>query len=303
MNILVSFAYFAGDGWEKMLFSRIVPKPVIFGDSGAFSAWSLGKIVDIGAYADWLYLYRDWFAFYANLDVVGEPKKGMKNLAYLEGRGLHPIPVYHAGEPWRYLEEMAKSYPVVGLGGIARAFGSLKARGKGEAWLGKCFDIAGDVTVFHGFGLSSIRSILDYPWFSVDSTSWAASSMYGQLNIFIPQRRKMVHVRLGDSAGAYRYARWIRHYGYEPEEFANRKKNVRDHVHGLSAKSFVAAQDFARERRGLIPARGSDHKGLILYLAQVTLKDVRGLAREMGLWVEDLEGDPEDGTEPNPNKD
>ena len=96
MNILISFFYFKKVDLNVMLGNDcFIEPPDLFADSGAFSAYSLNKPIDIEAYADWLFQWLPRFSLYANLDDKHSWKNGLKNLRKLEDKGLTPLPVYH----------------------------------------------------------------------------------------------------------------------------------------------------------------------------------------------------------------
>jgi len=91
----------------------------------------------------------------------------------------------------RYLD---KNYDVIGLGGLAK---SVHSSGT-VPWLNRCFDIICDApnrlpkSKVHGFGISSVRLWLKYPWYSVDSTSIHKKAAYGWT--LVPYKRKGMFV-------------------------------------------------------------------------------------------------------------
>jgi hypothetical protein len=165
----------------------------LFLDSGAFSADSQGYEIDIQEYIDFVKRHRDYLTCYANLDVIGDPTKGIdgaeetwKNQQAMEAAGLSPMPVFHVGEDESYLRYYVENYDYVGLGGMV-PFTSQVLR----AWLDRVFrDLICDAqgwpqVKIHGFGMTSLSLMLRYPWYSVDSTSWIMASRNG--TIYVPQ--------------------------------------------------------------------------------------------------------------------
>jgi hypothetical protein len=185
-------------GLERRWFKvNIKNKVSLFIDSGAFSAWAQGVEIDIHEYIKFIKKYESLIDIYANLDVIGKgndqsneqaAKKTLENQKTMEAAGLHPMPVFHFGEPLGYLVYYIQNYKYVALGGSADKSGV-----RVIPWLDKCFseyicDDKGIPTVkVHGFGMTSLHTMIRYPWYSVDSTSWVATSRFGA--IYVPKYR------------------------------------------------------------------------------------------------------------------
>lgn len=170
----------------------------LFLDSGAFSAMTQGVEIDIHEYIEFIKKYQHVIDLYANLDVIaekGQPnkttaEKTLQNQKVMEGAGLNPLPIFHCGEPFEYLEYYIENYEYIGFGGLVGTTSSSAA----APVLDRCFkkylcDKNGMPKVkVHGFGMTALRTLIRYPWYSVDSTSWVATSRYGA--IYVPRYRK-----------------------------------------------------------------------------------------------------------------
>jgi len=167
----------------------------VFLDSGAYSAWTQGIEINIQDYIDFIKQHQDIIDIYANLDVISiDGKRGskltaeltLKNQKIMEEAGLRPLPVFHIGEPFEYLEYYIKRYDYIGLGGMVGV-----PRNTLILWLDECFDkyICDEKGMpkvkIHGFGLTSFSLMLRYPWYSCDSTSWVITSRIG--SIYVPR--------------------------------------------------------------------------------------------------------------------
>lgn len=158
----------------------------LFLDSGAFSAWTLGVEIDIGAYCEFIKEYMEFFEVYANLDVIGDAEGTYKNQKAMEKRGLLPLPVYHTRKEdpeWlgRYVKE---GYEYVALGGMSGETVAKRDFQKilDELWLDWLTDKDGfPIVRVHGFGLTAIDLVLRYPWYSVDSSAWSLAAAMGDL--------------------------------------------------------------------------------------------------------------------------
>ncbi len=133
---------------------------------------------------------------YANLDVIGiggkQPneltaKLTLENQKIMEAAGLDPLPCFHFGEPFDYLEYYIENYDYVALG-VAGNTGL-----KLIPWLDACFgeyicDDKGFPRIkIHGFAVTSLPVMMRYPWWSVDSTSWVQTGRMG--SIYVPRYR------------------------------------------------------------------------------------------------------------------
>lgn len=168
----------------------------LFLDSGAFSAWTQGLTIDIQEYITFVKEHKDILEVYANLDVIGiggkQPnrltaEKTLENQKIMEEAGLSPLPCFHFGEPFEFLEYYIANYDYLALG-VAGNSGI-----KLIPWLDECFskyicDAKGYPKVkVHGFAVTSLPLMLRYPWYSVDSTSWIMTSRMG--SVYVPRYR------------------------------------------------------------------------------------------------------------------
>lgn len=159
----------------------------LFLDSGAFSAWSQGAVIDIQDYIGFIKNHEASLTVYANLDVIGNPEATWKNQKSMEEAGLSPLPIFHYGTDIKWLNRyLTKGYNYIALGGMVPV-----PTQKLYPWLDRLFsenltDHKGmPIIKVHGFGLTSLRLMMRYPWYSVDSTSWVMTSRMG--SIYVPK--------------------------------------------------------------------------------------------------------------------
>lgn len=159
-------------------------------DSGAYSSYKIGAEIDIDEYCKFITEHEDIVDWYIVLDVIGSDVKSYENLKYMESKGLHPIPVFHQGDDFKYLEEFTNGdYEFICLSPL-----NYSAKGGNMVtWLDKCYgeyicDKEGNPKLkVHGLGLTTPIMMARYPWYSVDSTSWKLSAGFG--SIFIPRKK------------------------------------------------------------------------------------------------------------------
>lgn len=182
-----------------------------FLDSGAFTLWTtaLKYHQETGCgrwdyydtpefweymdnYASFIKKYKIAIDLYANVDAINNPEITWRNQKYLEEKhGLLPVPVVHFGTDISWLKKyMEENYKIIGLGGLV---GSTAKKGCRD-WIDKCFDFVCNQpsrlpkVKIHGFGVTSYKFLLRYPWWSVDSAAWDKIASFG--GICIPHKRR-----------------------------------------------------------------------------------------------------------------
>jgi hypothetical protein len=247
VNLLWSYAYARRLDVAKTLREDFrVPEVSFFADSGAHSARTLGITITVDDYAAWIKKWRHCFTVYANLDVIFGPAATWENQRRLEDdHGLHPMPVFHTGEPWsvldRYLEQ---GYTYIALGKLLG-----NPWGKLAPWLHKAFTRADGAAVFHGFGLTAWPAIREFPFYSVDSSSWGSPYRFGTVRLFDRGRWTTVRVGNRDSVNAARPI--LAKYGV-PWQHLSRAGFSRSILGELSAESYLRAGEWVAEQHGKI---------------------------------------------------
>lgn len=191
--VLNSFAY--SSAIEKLTY---MPTELSL-DSGAFTAWNSGKSVDIVEYADWCneWQYKKANLRAVNLDVIPgeagrtstefERKQGMaaslKNADYLRGRGISIEEVFHQDEPFEFLDLLVSRLPKDDVLCISPRNDVSKQ--KRLAWLnGVLVHLVKTVgkdnlPKMHGLAVTSKHLMLAFPFYSVDSSTYANPARFG----------------------------------------------------------------------------------------------------------------------------
>lgn len=129
-NILVSYWVLRGNNGKRLFDFLNVPerkgKYRVLIDSGAFSAWTQKKVIDVKEYSAWvkgelLPAIGDMVTGFFQLDVVCDIKKTRENLLAHEKLGLRPIPIFTRATTEKdlvYLHDLCRDYPWVGIGAI-----------------------------------------------------------------------------------------------------------------------------------------------------------------------------------------
>lgn len=184
-------------GWNVKLSQRYasLPKPApghipLMIDSGAFSVWKSGAVIDLDEYIGFCLklLARDPRTVVVNLDVIGDGKASYQNWKIMREAGVPAMPIYHPGSDVSWLHRYLNHTDHVGLGGLVG-----KSKKAIHPYLDRLFqDVFCDPKTrlprvkVHGMGVTTFYLMHRYPWHSVDSTSWMRAAMYGR--VMVPRR-------------------------------------------------------------------------------------------------------------------
>ena len=162
-------------------------------DSGAFSVWSRGAVID---HADYIRFCQGIDAdYFVALDVIpGRPndraslskqaiedacKAGWDNYQTMV-KEIPPdkvIPVYHQNDPIRWLDK----YLNCGVSYMGISPGNDRSPERRSNWLQSILpEIESAGVRTHGFGVSSPEMMAEFPWYSVDSTTWSKHAQVWQ---------------------------------------------------------------------------------------------------------------------------
>ena len=154
----------------------------IFLDSGAFSAFSQGAVIDLPQYCEYIKQNADIIDVASVLDAIGDAEGTYNNQHAMEQQGIRPLPCFHYGEDPRYLKYYLENYPYITLGGMVPVPNKTLIHWLDRIWDKHLTDSAGHARVkVHGFGLTSYKLMQRYPWFSVDSSSWVQAARTGAI--------------------------------------------------------------------------------------------------------------------------
>ena len=260
LRVLLSFHYYKNTDLDELFGKYFTePYPEVFIDSGAFSADTQGVPIDMAEYVAYIKRYQHLITTYSNLDVIRKPEATWANQQRMEDAGLSPLPVFHGGTDWKWLEHYIERYPYIALGGLVGKVSGAKG------WILRCFQMAQGQAVYHGFGVTAWDVLKAFPWYSVDSSSWGQGYRFGQVPVFDKRRGTFVKINLGDKRGWGKHSALVRSLGFDPMDFADRSRNDRAKIAAISALSYMQAERWLQKRHGQIHVPGRT-SGLNLYL-------------------------------------
>lgn len=242
-KILVSYAYFR-DKDLAPLAEATGPAGMMFGDSGAHSARTLGIHIGLPTLIPWLRKWDHLLTVYASLDVIGAPEATWNNQKALQTEGLYPLPAYHTGESLAVLDRYIETgHRYIALGKLLG-----NPRPQVMAWLTRVFThTQGSGVVFHGFGMTVWDALLDFPFYSVDSSYWTWAFKYARLQLF--DAGTWVMFPLSDKDAIRRHWNLIEAHGGHPSSLI-RYTSSRDRtaVARISATAFRRSEVWLRRR-------------------------------------------------------
>ena len=252
LKFLTSYYYYRRFEMDE-IFGK--PQPSLMADSGAFSAESVGAFISLNEYATWVKRWEHLFATYSNLDVIGNARATLDNQRRLEDMGLRPMPVFHVGSPWEYLERYLDEYDYIALGGMVP---HARHRRHLMQWIIKAFRMLPPGKGYHGFGTTGWDIMSSFPWRSVDSSRWASGYMFGQGAVFSVGKGRFVKFQVKDSKSCFALRREFARYGYDWRDFAEPTDNplfgvksaLRRKLCALAARTYLDAEDWLARRHG-----------------------------------------------------
>ncbi len=189
--------------WIEELKTNPNAKCKLFIDSGSFSAWTKGKQIDVEEYIDFINKNSGYITVAAAVDKIpGEARTSnvasekdvadaaeatWKNFLYMRSKVNNKsklLYTFHVGEPWKFLEQALAYEDEFGKIDYL-AFGGLVGKNKDiqKAFIEKGFDIIKNSPnpniKVHGFGLTRLGYLEQYPFTSADSTAWLMTAING----------------------------------------------------------------------------------------------------------------------------
>jgi hypothetical protein len=168
-------------------------RPRILLDCGAYSAFRLGATIDLHEYITFQQRHAHLIEHAINLDIISGPdldaqqikaacEQSYRNLHIMKDAGLSPWPVIHQtdGRDWleRYLNDRE---PYIALA-------PFKHGGKSAvAWVQQSFATIKQASYqprVHGLGVTNALLMVQFPWTSVDSSTWLRQAATG--NVLVP---------------------------------------------------------------------------------------------------------------------
>lgn len=134
-------------------------------------------------YLEWAKHYSPMFDYFCELDlqqIIGLEKiKGFRKRISSAGIGKQVICVHHRGDTWKDFEELCETSEskYIALEGVKAGYDMLNY----NKYLQHAYKRGVRV---HGFAFTRFQLLKDFPFYSVDSSSWTMGSRYGALKFW-----------------------------------------------------------------------------------------------------------------------
>lgn len=226
------------DRYIELLKTKQTPSKLIV-DSGAFSAWTRGKTLDVDEYIGWINERHEHLTAVGQMDCIpgtrdagatiqetkDAAEKTWENYLYMRERVENPdiiLYTYHIGEPVEFLINALEWKDENGNGIPYMAFGGLvgKPRPIRDEFLTMAFSkiqsSSNPKIKVHGFGMTDYTLCEKYPVYSADSTTWILHGSQG---------------RIRDDRGLYFII--SEQQKHSPDHLLNLKPQIKDHIMDL----------------------------------------------------------------------
>lgn len=159
----------------------------LFLDSGAFSAYTKGVTLNVDKYASFIHQADIWSCASNLDDIRGDSQLTYDNQKALESLGCKVQPVFHSREEPRWLTKyLDEGYDYIFIGGMVPETTKFLHEWLDFIWGHYLTKSDGTPRVkVHGFGLTTVELMIKYPWYSVDSSTWLMTGIFGSCIIEI----------------------------------------------------------------------------------------------------------------------
>jgi len=165
---------------EEIYTTRGITKD-LFLDSGAFSAFTKGAELDVESYSEYINMDDIWTCISNLDDIGGNSRLTYDNQKALESNGCMVCPVYHVDEDVSWLKKyIDEGYEYIFIGGMVHRSTKYLKGWLDDIWAHYLTNADGTPRVkVHGFGLTTVDLMFRYPWYSVDSSTWLMTGIFG----------------------------------------------------------------------------------------------------------------------------
>lgn len=252
LDLMLSYAYHRGTDLAAVR-QAIGPDAYMMIDSGAFTAHSRGKAVDLDAYAEYLSTWHGAYDVAVTLDVIGDPEGTRRNTHRLWDAGLDVLPVLTVGDDYaaldRYAEQGQRYVCVGGVVGLRRSVlrpyllaVAHHARGVGVG--------------LHILGVGGPVLLRATGAYSGDSSTPGQSPAFGAITV--PTRTGGVsQVKVSDATGLRKHRDWLAALGINVTDlitgavYTEQKRSVRYSVIEAGLWAYVEAGHRMRSQRAV----------------------------------------------------
>lgn len=178
-------------------------------ETGKISSKKKQKMTDVGklreqtveAYIKFIHKDGKKWDFAVNFDYTHDAKVCFDMWKRIKDEGCDTVPVFHGekGSIKYFHEYCASGAKLIGLG--TGGINDRRSWDKKRVYFDILFNLAEKNGVkLHGFAITHLSLMFMYPWYSVDSATWAKCSAYGKLIVPNLERNTLSMVHVSDHA-------------------------------------------------------------------------------------------------------
>ncbi len=266
LGVLTCFHFYKTTTLKEVLHDPMPGLPILI-DSGGFSAYSQGAVIDLDEYGRWSRRNRTPDTNCISLDVIGSAGKSSINISRLKPYGDY-LPCVHVGSSPDWIDRYHdRGFRYMCLGGMVPFLKggqtkSKEATGRLMRFIHACHDRADALGVdLHGLGCTTWDIVRKFPWRSVDSSFQNMGVRFGYpVRVYDHATRKWHYIGLRDPKSVLPAVGIIREYGYNPFPLLHDSPHTNETVLGLSVASVARWQNDQRRAPCVYFADGNkDH--------------------------------------------
>ena len=180
LNLLVAYPYLSKKTIDHLAQFEKENAGVLrfFLDSGAFTAFSSGKPIELDDYCRFLdsLPFKPWRYF--ALDVIGDEDGTVRNYDKMLERGFKPVPIFTRGSDYEVIDYYYSKTDFIAYGGLVN-----QPKNKLLAYIDR-FQKKIDGRKAHLLGYTSMSAIKHFKPYSCDSSSWEGGARFGVADIY-----------------------------------------------------------------------------------------------------------------------
>ena len=154
----------------------------------------------IQLYVDYVKAHAHEWDIYITIDLERVASSIYDRHCKIEAMGIKPVPVFHGDDS---ADIYVKKY--ADLGHKLMCLGSAHALRTGQKsirhYFASCFEAGAKYGMqFHGLAVTSPWGMLEFDWYSVDSSSWSRVAGYGGIQLFDSVKNRMTTYHISERA-------------------------------------------------------------------------------------------------------
>jgi hypothetical protein len=151
-------------------------------------------------YVSYIKATQQHWDFFMGCDHLQEAESIYQNHLFVESLGIRPVPVFHGDKA---ASDYVRRYADLGYDFLAISSWKTIRTGqkKFRQYLDEVFNICSRLKMrVHGLAMTASYMMCEYPFFSVDSSSWSRAAGYGTIFRFDEDARRMSSFHISDRA-------------------------------------------------------------------------------------------------------